>query len=61
MHFGKIPIPTSIITVGLVLLSDTDTAIQISKNKTNNYWYTVNILVGIGILTKCMFYLLISE
>ena len=23
MHFGKIPIPTSIITVGLVLLSDT--------------------------------------
>ena len=39
MHFGKIAIPTSIITVGLVLLSDTDTIIQISKNKTNNYWY----------------------
>ena len=38
MHFDKIPIPTSIITVGLELLSDTDTVIQISKNKTNNYW-----------------------
>ena len=40
MHFGKIPIPTSIITVGLVLLCDTDTVIQITKkiNKTDNYW-----------------------
>jgi hypothetical protein len=31
MHFVKIA--TSIITVGLVLLSDTDTVIQISKKK----------------------------